>query len=116
MVNAERLTLEDMEDFPYLYFEQDADSPVAFAEEALASVAACKSIAVHRPRVAVRAHRGAQRLHGDERHPRGHLRRRRLNTVPLDTDVQLRLGYVVRKAKSLARSASASWTLSRRTS
>src|SRR5699024_7460958 len=34
MVNAESLTLEDMEDFPYLYFEQDADSPVAFAEEA----------------------------------------------------------------------------------
>ena len=36
MVNAASLTLEDMEDYPYLYFEQDEDSPVAFAEEALA--------------------------------------------------------------------------------
>ena len=32
MVNASVLTLEDMEDFPYLYFEQDEDSPVAFAQ------------------------------------------------------------------------------------
>ena len=31
MVNAASLTLEDMEDYPYLYFEQDEDSPVAFA-------------------------------------------------------------------------------------
>ncbi|MFR3091381.1 MAG: hypothetical protein ACLTMP_06290 [Eggerthella lenta] len=33
-----------MEDFPYLYFEQDEDSPVAFAEEAPACRAP-KSIA-----------------------------------------------------------------------
>ena len=45
MVNAESLTLEDMEDFPYLYFEQDEDSPVAFAEEALADAPRAKSIA-----------------------------------------------------------------------
>ena len=45
MVNASSLSLEDMEDFPYLYFEQDEDSPVAFAEEALASVPRAKSIA-----------------------------------------------------------------------
>ena len=42
MVNASSLSLEDMEDFPYLYFEQDEDSPVAFAEEALASVPRAK--------------------------------------------------------------------------
>ena len=45
MVNAASLTLEDMEDYPYLYFEQDEDSPVAFAEEALAGVPRAKSIA-----------------------------------------------------------------------
>ena len=45
MVNAARRTLEDMEDYPYLYFEQDEDSPVAFAEEALAGVPRAKSIA-----------------------------------------------------------------------
>ncbi|MEG0017083.1 MAG: LysR family transcriptional regulator, partial [Gordonibacter sp.] len=45
MVNAKSLTLEDMSDYPYLYFEQDEASPVAFAEEALAGEPRAKSIA-----------------------------------------------------------------------
>ena len=58
MVNASSLSLEDMEDFPYLYFEQDEDSPVAFAEEALASVPRAKSIACT-DRASLSEHRAA---------------------------------------------------------
>ncbi|MBP3867462.1 MAG: LysR family transcriptional regulator, partial [Eggerthellaceae bacterium] len=35
-VNAEKVTLEQLEDYPYIYFEQEADAPAFFAEEALA--------------------------------------------------------------------------------
>ena len=36
LVNAKSLTLEQLEDYPYLYFEQEAGVPVFHAEEALA--------------------------------------------------------------------------------
>ena len=37
-VNAESLTLDQLEDFPYIYFEQEEGAPAYFAEEALADV------------------------------------------------------------------------------
>ena len=45
MVNASSLSLEDMEGYPYIYFEQEPGSPACFAEEALAEVPREKSIA-----------------------------------------------------------------------
>lgn len=45
LVNAEKLSLDELADYPYLYFEQETDDP-AFAEEALAETAHAKSIAV----------------------------------------------------------------------
>ena len=44
-VNAESLTLDQLEDFPYIYFEQEEGEPAYFAEEALADEARHKSIA-----------------------------------------------------------------------
>lgn len=45
MVNSQKLTLEDMADWPYVYFDQGADAPDFFYEEALASVSRSKTIA-----------------------------------------------------------------------
>lgn len=45
MVNSQKLTLEDMADWPYIYFDQGADAPDFFYEEALASVPRGKTIA-----------------------------------------------------------------------
>ena len=102
MVNASSLSLEDMEDFPYLYFEQDEDSPVAFAEEALASVQRAKSIActdrasLSELIVALNGYTVTSGILVGISDGAG------LNTVPLDTDVKLHLGYVVRKGEALS--------------
>ena len=103
MVNASSLSLEDMEDFPYLYFEQDEDSPVAFAEEALASVPRAKSIActdrasLSELIVALNGYTVTSGILVGISDGAG------LNTVPLDTDVKLHLGYVVRKGERFDR-------------
>ena len=101
MVNASSLTLEDMEDYPYLYFEQDEDSPVAFAEEALAGVSRAKSIActdrasLSELIVALNGYTVTSGILVGISDGAG------LNTVPLETDVRLHLGYVVRKGGQL---------------
>ena len=101
MVNASSLSLEDMEDFPYLYFEQDEDSPVAFAEEALASVPRAKSIActdrasLSELIVALNGYTVTSGILVGISDGAG------LNTVPLETDVKLCLGYVVKKGAAL---------------
>ena len=102
MVNAESLSLRDMEDYPYLYFEQDADSPVAFAEEALADVPRAKSIActdrasLSELIVALNGYTVTSGILVGISDGAG------LNTVPLETDVKLHLGYVVKKDAALS--------------
>lgn len=102
MVNASSLTLEDMEEYPYLYFEQNADSPVAFAEEALAATPRAKSIActdrasLSELIVALNGYTVTSGILVGISDGAG------LNTVPLDTDVKLHLGYVVRKGENLS--------------
>ena len=92
MVNASSLSLEDMEDFPYLYFEQ----------EALASVPRAKSIActdrasLSELIVALNGYTVTSGILVGISDGAG------LNTVPLDTDVKLHLGYVVRKGEALS--------------
>ncbi len=51
----------------------------------------------HRPRLALRANRGPERLHGHLRYPRGHLRRCAAARSSADADVTLRLGYLKKK-------------------
>lgn len=102
MVNAAKLTLEDMADYPYLYFDQGADAPVAFYEEALASVKRAKSIActdrasLSELIVALNGYTVTSGILV------GISDGASLKTVPLDTDVDLRLGYVTKKGASLS--------------
>ena len=85
----------------YLYFEQDEDSPVAFAEEALAGVPRAKSIActdrasLSELIVALNGYTVTSGILVGISDGAG------LNTVPLETDVRLHLGYVVRKGGQL---------------
>ena len=92
MVNASSLSLEDMEDFPYLYFEQDEDSPVAFAE----SIACTDRASLSELIVALNGYTVTSGILVGISDGAG------LNTVPLDTDVKLHLGYVVRKGEALS--------------
>lgn len=102
MVNAKSLTLDDMCDYPYLYFEQGEDVPEAFFEEALASVPRAKSIActdrasLSELIVALNGYTVTSGILVGISDGAG------LNTVPLDTDVKLHLGYVVRKGQQLS--------------
>ncbi len=101
MVNAKSLALDDMADYPYLYFEQEGDAPVAFYEEALAEVPRAKSIActdrasLSELIVALNGYTVTSGILVGISDGAG------LNTVPLETDVTLHLGYVVRKGEEL---------------
>lgn len=105
MVNAKSLTLEDMADYPYLYFEQEDDAPVAFFEEALAASPRAKSIActdrasLSELIVALNGYTVTSGILVGISDGAG------LNTVPLETDVELRLGYVSRKGEALGAAA-----------
>lgn len=101
LVNAKSLTLEDLADYPYVYFEQEENAPTAFYEEALSDVPRAKRIATtDRATLSelICAVNGYTITSGilvgitD-----GSL----LQTVPLKTNVTLKLGYVERKGETL---------------
>jgi DNA-binding transcriptional LysR family regulator len=102
MVNATSLSLEDMEDYPYAYFEQGEDSPLAFAEEALAEIPRAKTIActdrasLSELIVAINGYTITSGILV------GISDGASLATVPLETDVKLHLGYVVSKGARLS--------------
>lgn len=96
LVGEKSVTLEQIADFPYVYFEQEDDNP-AFAEEALADIPRTRCIATtDRASLSeiIAAVNGYTITSGilvgitD-----GSL----LNTVPLKSDVRLKLGYLIRK-------------------
>lgn len=105
MVNAKSLSLEDMSDYPYLYFDQGKDAPIAFYEEALAATLRAKSIActdrasLSELIVALNGYTVTSGILVGISDGAG------LNTVPLDTPVRLHLGYVVRKGAQLSETA-----------
>ena len=45
LVNAKKLSLEQLADYPYVYFDQGEGAPVAFFEEALSDVPRAKKVA-----------------------------------------------------------------------
>lgn len=102
MVNASSLTLEDMADYPYLYFDQGADAPLYFYEEALASAPRAKAIActdrasLSELIVALNGYTVTSGILVGISDSAG------LNTVPLETDVELRLGYITRTGAALS--------------
>ena len=101
-VNAESLTLEQLEDFPYLYFEQEEGAPSWYAEEALADEQRHKSIActdrasLSELIVALNGYTVTSGILV------GISDGAALATVHLDTDVKLHLGYIVKKGTELS--------------
>lgn len=102
MVNAKSLSLEDMADYPYIYFEQEPDAPLAFYEEALSGTPRAKTIAttdrasLSELIVAINGYTVTSGILV------GISDGSALTTVPLETDVTLHLGYVVRKGEELS--------------
>ena len=105
LVNAASLDLEQLEDYPYIYFEQEADAPQFFAEEALADEKRHKGIActdrasLSELIVALNGYTITSGILVGISDGAG------LNTVPLDTDVRLHLGYVAKKGAQLSETA-----------
>ena len=102
LVNAKVLTLDQLDEYPYLYFEQEEDAPLHFAEEALAAESRKKSIActdrasLSELIVALNGYTVTSGIlvgisDGNS-----------LTTVPLETDVKLHLGYIVKKGVELS--------------
>ena len=105
LVNADKLTLEQLEDYPYVYFEQEEDAPLAFAEEALADEKRHKGIActdrasLSELIVALNGYTVTSGILVGISDGAG------LKTLPLDTDVELHLGYIVKKGAELSETA-----------
>lgn len=97
--NAKSLALDDLSDWPYIYFDQGAGAPPEFAEEALADVPRSKSIActdrasLSELIVALNGYTVTSGILV------GIADGSALTTVPLETDVKLRLGIVTRKGE-----------------
>ncbi len=102
LVNAKSLTLDQLEDYPYLYFEQEDDAPLHFAEEALAAEARHKGIActdrasLSELIVALNGYTVTSGILV------GISDGNALTTVPLETDVKLHLGYIVKEGAELS--------------
>ena len=101
-VNSEKVTLEQLEDYPYIYFEQEEGAPQYFAEEALADEKRRKGIArtdrasLSELIVALNGYTVTSGILVGISDGAG------LNTVPLATDVKLHLGYIVKKGATLS--------------
>ena len=101
-VNAKSLTLEQLADFPYVYFDQGEDAPIAFFEEALSQVPRAKKVAcTDRASLTelIMAINGYTVTSGILV---GISDGSSLATVRLDTDVTLHLGYIVKKGVELS--------------
>ncbi|MDO4289849.1 MAG: LysR family transcriptional regulator substrate-binding protein [Eggerthellaceae bacterium] len=101
LVNAKSLSLDVLADYPYVYFDQGG-APAAFAEEALGDVPRAKSIActdrasLSELIVALNGYTVTSGILV------GISDGSALTTVPLETDVELHLGYVTRKGEALS--------------
>ena len=102
LVNAQTLTLDQLDDYPYIYFEQEEGAPTFFAEEALADEARKKGIActdrasLSELIVALNGYTVTSGILVGISDGKG------LATVPLETDVKLHLGYIVKKGAELS--------------
>jgi DNA-binding transcriptional LysR family regulator len=100
--NAKTLKLEQLEGWPYLCFEQEEGTPLAFAEEALAAVPRKKVIKLtDRASLSelATATNGYTITSGILVGITGE---GSLITIPLETDVKLTLGYVSKKDTALS--------------
>lgn len=103
LVNAKSLTLEQLADWPYLRFEQEANTPAAFAEEAFGAEPRSKVIAcTDRATLSelIVALNGYTITSGILV---GISDGSALNTLPLETEEKLLLGYLTRKGAVLSK-------------
>ena len=101
-VNAKSLTLEQLADFPYVYFDQGEDAPIAFYEEALSQVPRAKKVAcTDRASLTelIMAINGYTVTSGILV---GITDGSALTTIPLETDLKLHLGYVTADNRELS--------------
>lgn len=102
LINAKSLTLDQLEDWPYLYFDQGDEESTVFAEEALADVPRAKTIAcTDRASLSelIVALNGYTITSGILV---GISDGSALTTLPLETDITLHLGIVTRKGQTLS--------------
>ncbi|MBQ6454512.1 MAG: LysR family transcriptional regulator substrate-binding protein [Eggerthellaceae bacterium] len=105
LVNAASLTLDQLDDYPYIYFEQEPEAPVFLAEEALAGAPRRKAIActdrasLSELIVALNGYTVTSGILVGISDGKG------LATVPLETDVKLHLGYIAKKGAELSETA-----------
>lgn len=102
LVNATSLTLDQLDDYPYVYFEQEDDAPSFLAEEALATSARSKAIActdrasLSELIVALNGYTVTSGILVGISDGKG------LATVPLESNVRLHLGYIVKDGAELS--------------
>ena len=102
LVNAQALTLDALEDYPYVYFAQGDDAPAAFYEEAFGDLPRAKSIAatdrasLSELIVALNGYTVTSGILV------GISDGASLKTVPLETDVVLNLGYLKKRDAELS--------------
>ncbi len=102
MVNLPSIKLEEMEGYPYVYFYQGDDAPDHFYEEAFGAVPRAKAIActdrasLSELIVALNGYTVTSGILV------GVTDGTLLTTVPMDTDLELMLGYVTRTGSSLS--------------
>lgn len=102
LVNATSLTLDQLDDYPYVYFEQEDDAPSFLAEEALATSARTKAIActdrasLSELIVALNGYTVTSGILVGISDGKG------LATVPLESNVRLHLGYIVKDGAELS--------------
>ena len=100
--NAKSLYLDDLSDWPYLYFEQEDDAPAAFFEECFGDVPRSKSIAMtdraslSELAAAVNGYTITSGILV------GIADGGSLTTVPLESDAKITLGYVAKDAAELS--------------
>ncbi len=102
LVNARSLSLEQLADYPYVYFEQEKDTPIAFYEEALSDVPRAKRVATTDRATLTELIMAINGYTVTSGILVGITDGSALTTIPLQTDVVLYLGYLKRREAALS--------------
>ena len=103
--NAATLKLDDLADWPYLYFEQEDDASAAFAEEALADVKRDKTIGCTDRATLSELASAVNGYTVTSGILVGITDGGSLTTIPLESDIKLRLGYISKQGSELSAAA-----------
>lgn len=106
LVNAQSLALEQLADFPYVYFDQGKDAPAAFYEEALGDIPRAKSVATTDRATLTELILALNGYTVTSGILVGITDGSALITIPLETEVTLHLGYLSRTDQELSPMAS----------